>query len=430
VGVQELELFAQLYDEPGTPPLEARLPALHARELVVVLEKLSATPKRLGDLGDDVFPTEMWHETNSQNDGTIRRETRFPAGPAELIYQGPHIYVANPLYKTPRAICDTNLAHDPLDLTALPADYLPRTNYVPACDPNTYRDRTPVVAWRERLPVTEAFRVLFRRGLSQAGERTLLPALAPPGVGHVDGCLSIAFRDARAAVGFAAVCSSLVADFLVKTTGKADFRADTARRVPVFEGSTSLEARVLLLNCLSSGLGYDSIWQMCWNSRFREERWTREDPRLPASRFTALSSVWGPDTPVRTDYERRQALIEIDVLIAQALGLTLEELLTIYRIQFPVLQQNERDTWYDRNGRIVFTVNRGLPGVGVDRSQWNEIRDMKSGAISRTIIDDTLPDGPRERTITYGAPFDRCDREGDYRLAWAEFERRARQPQR
>ena len=36
-----------------------------------------------------------------------------------------------------------------------------------------------------------------------------------------------------------------------------------------------------------------------------------------------------------------------------ALGLTLDELILIYNIQFPVLQQNEDDTWYDQNGRIV-----------------------------------------------------------------------------
>ena len=36
----------------------------------------------------------------------------------------------------------------------------------------------------------------------------------------------------------------------------------------------------------------------------------------------------------------------------------------------------------------------------------------------------TLPTGPVERTITYHAPFDRCDREQDYATVWAEFTRR------
>ena len=51
---------------------------------------------------------------------------------------------------------------------------------------------------------------------------------------------------------------------------------------------------------------------------------------------------------------------------------------------------------------------------------------MTSGTVERTIMDDTLPGGPIERTITYLAPFDRCDREKDYETVWAEFERRFR----
>ena len=49
---------------------------------------------------------------------------------------------------------------------------------------------------------------------------------------------------------------------------------------------------------------------------------------------------------------------------------------------------------------------------------------MQSGTVERTITDDTQPGGPVERTITYEAPFNRCDREEDYRVAWAEFEKR------
>ena len=44
--------------------------------------------------------------------------------------------------------------------------------------------------------------------------------------------------------------------------------------------------------------------------------------------------------------------------------------------------------------------------------------------MTKTYMDDTVPDGPVERTIEYHAPFDRCDREEDYRVVWAEFERR------
>ncbi len=50
VTEKELVLFAQLYDEEGTEPLAARLPALHAQQLLAVLEKFAAQPQRLGDL--------------------------------------------------------------------------------------------------------------------------------------------------------------------------------------------------------------------------------------------------------------------------------------------------------------------------------------------------------------------------------------------
>jgi hypothetical protein len=160
------------------------------------------------------------------------------------------------------------------------------------------------------------------------------------------------------------------------------------------------------------------------NLGFTIDSWAKSDVRLSNDHFRTLKPQWGWSTPLRSDYERRQALVEIDVLAAMELGLTLDELCTIYRIQFPVLRQNEQDTWYDRNGRIVFTCSKALPGVGFSRLEWEKKRDMKSGTVPREINDDTLPDGPRKRVITYEAPFDRCDREEDYKTAWAEFEKR------
>lgn len=105
-----------------------------------------------------------------------------------------------------------------------------------------------------------------------------------------------------------------------------------------------------------------------------------------------------------------------------ALGMTLDQLKTIYRIQFPVLQSYEADTWYDANGRIVFTNNRSLVGVGYSRPEWEKIKNAPAGQkFTRTITDDTMPGGPVERTIEYVAPFDRCNRETDYETVWNYF---------
>ncbi len=105
---------------------------------------------------------------------------------------------------------------------------------------------------------------------------------------------------------------------------------------------------------------------------------------------------------------------------AMALGLSLEELILIYTVQFPVLQQNEDDTWYDAKGNIVFTCSKGLVGVGVDRPVWSRIRGLGAGETYEHTVEKS--ELYRGRRIVYEAPFDRCDRVEDYRRAWGYFE--------
>ncbi|BCO31192.1 hypothetical protein TspCOW1_12950 [Thiohalobacter sp. COW1] len=459
---RELELFARLYDEEGTPALEARLPALHASPLVSVLEKFAAQPRRLGDLKGDYFSTVMFDETYAQRDGTTRRETRFPKDSDEWILSGPNFFVGTPLYKTPRRECTQNSHYDVLDLEVLSDDYLPRTNYVPACTPDEYAARTPKVSWTEPgesepRRVTEYYRFVNRRDVSSSAERTMIPAVIPPGPGHILTVFSTAFCDRNDLVDFTAICLSLPIDFFVKSTGKGHILRELLDLIviPEYESSilsSALHSRVLILISLSNH--YADLWQSSWQESYKGQRWavdkaSRPASILPTDFFSALGSQWQRHCALRTDYVRRQALLEIDVLVAQALGLTLDELLTIYRVQFPVMRQYEADTWYDANGRIVFTPSKGLVNVGLPRKArrsdleqgirygidtlerseqgialgWEDIRDLKQGTVTKTYMDDTLPDGPVERTVTYQAPFYKPDREEDYRIAWAFFER-------
>ena len=104
--------------------------------------------------------------------------------------------------------------------------------------------------------------------------------------------------------------------------------------------------------------------------------------------------------------------------------MVLQDVKELYRLQFPVSNQYDKDTWYDSRGRIVFTNNKGLTNIGFSRKEWEGgVKGASAGKkFYRTITDDTLPGGPVERTIEYVAPFDRCDREKDYETAWKFFE--------
>ena len=127
---------------------------------------------------------------------------------------------------------------------------------------------------------------------------------------------------------------------------------------------------------------------------------------------------------------RRQALVETDVLVAMAFGVTLDELLAMYRIQFPIVQKYENDTWYDAKGRIVYTSKLGYKAVpskavkndnnwslySSDRTEanialgWEDIKDLEEAVVTQQVIDNTLAGEPVERTIEYHAPFSKCDR--------------------
>jgi hypothetical protein len=90
-----------------------------------------------------------------------------------------------------------------------------------------------------------------------------------------------------------------------------------------------------------------------------------------------------------------------------------------------VMRQYEADTWYDLRGRIIFTNSKGLPGVGLPRTEWNEVRALRSGTVKRTVTDTTLPTGPIERESSTMPPFTKCDRETDYATVWRKLEEKA-----
>lgn len=118
---------------------------------------------------------------------------------------------------------------------------------------------------------------------------------------------------------------------------------------------------------------------------------------------------WTRDTPLRIAADRRQALVEIDALVALGLGLTADELCTVYRTQFPVLYGYDRKTYlYDNAGRLV-------PQEVLVK--WRT-RGDKLSEEERTATN------PAGKTYTYELPFRFLDREADMREAYTEFERR------
>lgn len=437
VTQRELEVFAKLFDGNDKWP-QARLPVLHVRSLIGALSCIASQTQYISDIKTEIFGSEMWHETNAQKDGTMVRNVHFPESLTDMIISGPHIAVANPCFKTSRSICRLNSDYDNIDLTSISDSYLQRCNYQPYCAPEEYEERAPLTPWNCKNYYS--YRIAMRNMFNQGGERTLMSAIIPPKVGHVHAVYELGFKNDVDTALMSGLMESIPYDFYIKATGKGSGGIGVLGGLPIIRSIYSI--RIILTTLLLNSLNeyYAPLWKKCWNVVWPFTTWSKSDPRLSPARFTSLTSEWTWDTPLRTDYERRQALVEIDVLTAMALGMTLQQLKTIYRIQFPVLQSYEADTWYDANGRITFTNNRSLTGVGFTRPEWENagaVQPIKRGdapwdgimkhapagyVFARTITDDTMPGGPVQRTIEYAAPFERCDREQDYETAWKFFE--------
>ncbi|HHW52703.1 MAG TPA: class I SAM-dependent DNA methyltransferase [Acinetobacter towneri] len=447
VDLNRLKTFSDLLGGNSAQPLFSKLPTIFSQDALTALIKISQQPK-LGRLEDSYYCSQLINESIAQQSGKIKRDTNFPSKYEDWIVSGPHLYVSNPYYQTPQAICETNRSYDRLDLTNIGESYIPRTNYSLIGNIDNFLSNVPWIDTDNHHSKKNFnfYRLIHRKMLNQTTERTFISAIYPPEVLHLHTCISTAFKKEEQLLEVAAVTSSLVFDFWVKNTGKSDFTSGAMKEIFIPKLSFLLKnymtQRVLRLNCISSK--YEDLWSNNYIKIFNQDRWTSDELNLPQTDFSHITKEWNFDYSYKTDYERRQALVEIDVLISQAIGLTLAELISIYRIQFPVMRQNENETYYDQSGRIVFTPSKGLVGVGLSRNAgprdpsviieypdgkkeskplgWTEAQKLPDGTkIHRTILDDTQPGGPVERVITYTSPWYLPNREEDYKQAWDVF---------
>lgn len=377
---------------------------IHSIQVLNFIRKISLFKSRLRDYTHKIIIG--YDEAMSVKKNVLFKKTGYNISDGNLVLSGPHFYVSTPFYKNPREKCIKPLDYDNIDITQISEDFYPRTNYV-----ETIKNESK---W------SKSTKILFSRMLSLSGERTLQSALFLNNTTHLNSINSLIIDDDSKTIEFLAFTSSLPIDFYIKTIGNSNLKDDVIQGIPLGgeeKYCDHIKIRSLMLNCITNQ--YSTFWKNNFKEEYKTFSWSKNDLRLKP--FNRLNELWSVHIPLKNYYERRQALIELDVIVSMILGLTCEELIILFDIQFPVLQQNEDDTWYDQRGNIVFTCSKGLTGVGVDRPVWETIRDIKDGEFyEHTIEKSELYYGEK---VIYYAPFERCDRVEDYKVAWAHFEK-------
>ena len=418
IGESELKMFMKLFG--GSTYSSAKISPIHTNNFLEILSKISNVEKRLSDLEKLFYATELWHETNDVKKGIISLREHFPDNMDVCIYSSPHISNGNPIYKTTRSKYTSNSSYDNIDLMCIEPDYIQRCLFEPT-DFEAYNKAIPICPWGEKY--NNAYKLVIRKMLNLTQERTMMATIIPQEATHTFGLFGVAFEDIKQLSLFSGVCMSLVGDFLIKIMGKSNTTMDNIGKLPILDSGNILSSliihRVMLLNCITQY--FSDIWECCYDDIFVKDSFAKEDLRLNVNLFKTASKTWTPTSFARDDFERRQLLVEIDVLVAMSIGITLKELIEIYDIQFPVVKKYESETWFDKNGRIIFS-SKAMGNLTIDRKQFEEVMDLQEGEVKKVIDDDTTCKGTLKREIIYDAPFDRCNREEDYETAWKFFE--------
>ncbi|MGW7436045.1 Eco57I restriction-modification methylase domain-containing protein [Streptomyces sp. NPDC054849] len=361
----------------------------------------------------DYYPmiTRGYDEAGAKKDGLIRWGNQAVPDFANVILQGPHFAHALPFSKEPRVPCRSNRDWDSLVPTELPESYAPVTNYVQAADNATYLAAQD--SWLAK-PYTKYFRLAWRVMIPSDNSRSLQAALVPPGPAHVDAVNSMALADNRLTVLNAGFWSTLLLDYLLRITSRSHLRVAEARKMPAPEAqhplAPALLLRTLRLNALTTH--YAPLWAELFDPRWAGyEDWANPDWPHIEPLAASLKSTWEYSTPLRTEHERRAALVELDALVSVWLGITADQLSAIFKSRFPQLYDYETATYFDANGRKI-AGDFNTFGHGQTKQDYLDLL---------THLEDPAATPP---PAGYTAPFYRADREAEMRAAHAHFQAR------
>ncbi|MDT0611325.1 Eco57I restriction-modification methylase domain-containing protein [Streptomyces lancefieldiae] len=347
VDVSTLTSWAALMESPGVPAVHARMIRPLAVDDSEALDVIAQIPQRLN--GYVFWWTSALNEKTSKDDGLIEWRTHFPSSWSEVVLQGPHFTAGNPFNKQPNPGCRSNKDYSVHSLEELAEDALPRTNYARSSSLESFKLAQPT--WGDRI-ATDYFRVIWRNMTSSELERGLHAALIPPGPTHVHTVHTMALADNRSTAIFGGLWAALPFDYLVKVSGASKVNIELAQNFPApltHPLTSPLLLRILRLSCLTSD--YAPLWKELFEPAWLADRWT--DPDSPRPPIQAVDRTWSMATPLRTEYDRRMALVEIDALVAVMLGLTAEQLCAMYRSQFAVLRKYEWEMFFASDGHKI-----------------------------------------------------------------------------
>ena len=423
-----LNVIKDVFD-PDKTALTTRLPSIHSEFAISVIRKISESQRFVADL--DCDDTEFFHEANAQKEKFIRLSRNpvyYPISDDHLVMVMSHISQACPYGKAPVSGNSVQVQYEELDLYEMPACFVPPSIYQPeeTVEQLSARYRSKIPNSRlsnETRKSTDSYRMAWRRRSQPDDTRTLICSAIPPGVAHVNNVISVDFWDSTFVPLLVGCSASIIFDFFIKSFNKSDVWFDAVRKLPVMDGvyAELIINRSLRLNCITTS--FSELWKEVSCPNISDDSWTSKNSALdncfevPWSELTKEN--WLPEFSLTSDLGRRQAIVEIDVLVALALDIGLDELVTIYNHYFSTFKKYDENDEFDINGQRLPNYVR----QGAGRAAMREARAVWDGNSPITISWHSEPLG-KLITRTFEPPFFHVDRIEDYRAAYRLFSER------
>lgn len=390
-----LEGWRDLLEDEGCSPRAARMLNTVTNTANLTLVRI-ASLSRVSSLQPEF--SQGWMGGKSKNSEIFEVTWGAPNRWSDVILQGSHLGIFNPFFKSPNSTMKNQYDWSPVDLEALPAEYVPSTNLRILADSAAVD--TSYDHWANSQSSRSNYRLSWRTMAANSGVRTLISTIIPPGTTHDEVVYSLGLpnRPLGELVILAGQVGSLLSDFFIRAVPKSTIRMATISRLPVIMGhplEKALQLRVLRLICLSDA--YADLWEGVYDKAFVKQSWTGGLQYRNRNDIGGVPQTWDDSVPLRLASDRRQAETEIDVIVALMFGISIDALCSIYRGQFPVLHGYDvNDYRYDAAGRLV------IPKAALEGFSTHPFS---------------------KRDYVHEEPFVYLDRERDMRRAYDQFER-------
>ncbi|NGO45114.1 hypothetical protein [Streptomyces ureilyticus] len=408
VDIDQLSIWQSLLEKGADPVLETPLlhPVTTAEESAV--RALALSPRRLGGAGFQI--ARGFDESGAQRNRTIAKSPGFRDSLSKVVIKGPNFSIATPFAKQEP---ETGNFDRPVDLTSLSESPRYSTEFARACDVSSYVSRQEewVDSRGENLPYTAFYRVFWREMTKADNERSLFVTLMPPGPAHIHAVRSASAPSDELTTLTAGFWSTLPLDYLLRVTGRDHMGNAEAKIMPVPDErhplALPLLVRTMRMNCLSEA--YRKIWQDLYSLEWEREEWAVQ--WSTRQQLSPNSPEWGWNSPLRTEQDRRAALVEMDALVAVWLGMSPDSLAAIYKSRYGTLSKYEDAMYFDASGNRI-SADRIIWGRRQETQTFSQLRAHLAAPESVP-----PPDG-------FTPPFYKADREAEMREAHAVFQKR------